>query len=66
MLVDRNIETDDEDVDAPEEDRSINNELTELTKYVEVITSTIRDMESPVASTSDQLPQATSHLNDFS
>ena len=65
MLVDRNIEADDEDVDAPEEDRSINNELAELTKYVEVITSTIRDMESPVASTSDQLPQATSHLNDL-
>ncbi len=64
MLVDRNIETDD-DVESPEEDRSINSELAELTKYVEVITSTIRDMESPVASTSNQLPQATSHLNDL-
>ena len=63
MLVDRDIET--EEIDAPEEDRSINNELSELTKYVEMITNTIRDMESPVTTTSDQLPQATAHLNDL-
>ena len=63
MLVDRNIE--DRIVEAPEEDHSINNELAELTKYVEVITSTIRDMESPVTTTSDQLPQATAHLQDL-
>ena len=30
-----------------------------------MITSTIRDMESPVTTTSDQLPQATAHLNDL-
>ncbi len=63
MLVDRDIETD--ETDTPEDDRSIHNEISELTKYVEMITSTIRDMESPVTTTSDQLPQATSHLNDL-
>lgn len=63
MLVDRDIET--EESDTPEKDTSINNELSELTKYVEMITSTIRDMESPVTTTSDQLPQATAHLNDL-
>ncbi len=65
MLVDRDIETDDEDIDTSEEEHCINAELTELTKYVEMITSTIRDMESPVTTTSDQLPQATAHLNDL-
>ena len=65
MLVDRDIETEDEDIDTPEDEHSINAELTELTKYVEMITSTIRDMESPVTTTSDQLPQATAHLNDL-
>ena len=63
MLVDRDIESD--DVDTPEEDHSINTELAELTKYVEMITNTVRDMESPVTTTSDQLPQATAHLNDL-
>ena len=63
MLVDRHIETN--PVETPEEDHTINKELAELTKYVEVITSTIRDMESPVTTTSDQLPQATAHLNDL-
>lgn len=70
MLVDRRIETEvTGDTEMPEEaghvERSINAEMEELTKYVEVITKTIREMESPVASTSDQLPQATSHLNDL-
>ncbi len=63
MLVDRDIDSN--DIDAPEEDHSINNELAELTKYVEMITCTVRDMESPVTTTSDQLPQATAHLNDL-
>lgn len=63
MLVDRDIETD--ETDTPEENRSIHNEIFELTKYVEMITSTIRDMEAPVTTTSDQLPQATSHINDL-
>ncbi len=63
MLVDRDIEA--EEIDSPEEDHSINNELAELTKYVEMITSTVRDMESPVTTTSDQLPEATAHLNDL-
>ncbi len=63
MLVDRDIESD--DIDTPEEDHSINSELAELTKYVSMITNTVRDMESPVTTTSDQLPQATAHLNDL-
>ncbi|MDH5429305.1 MAG: protein phosphatase CheZ [Nitrospirota bacterium] len=63
MLVDRNIDTD--EVETRDEDSSINNELAELSKYVEMITGTIRDMEAPVATTSDQLPQATAHLNDL-
>ena len=62
-MVARDIETD--EADTPEDDRLINNELSELTKYVEVITSTVRDMESPVTTTFDQLPQASAHLNDL-
>jgi chemotaxis protein CheZ len=63
MLVDRDSETD--EVDTHEDDCSINNELSELTKNVEVITSTIHDMESPATMTLDQLPQASAHLNDL-
>ena len=62
-MVDRDIETD--EADSPEDDRSINNEISELTKYVEVISSTIRDMESSATTTFDQLPQATAYLNDL-
>ncbi|MCA9498362.1 MAG: protein phosphatase CheZ [Nitrospirales bacterium] len=70
MLVDRMIETKvsgDEEMptEGLNEKRSINEEMQELAKYVEVITKTIREMESPVTSTSDQLPQATSHLHDL-
>ncbi len=64
MLVDRDIETNAEP-DTTEEVCSMETELAELTKYMEVITSTIRDMESPVTTTSDQLPRATAHLNDL-
>jgi len=63
MLVDRNIEVD--EVQTQDEDSTINDELAELSKYVEMITSSIRDMEAPVTTTSDQLPQATAHLNDL-
>ena len=63
MLVDRDIETN-AGPDTTEKVCSIETGLAELTKYVEVITSTIRDMESPVTTTSDQLPRATAHLND--
>jgi len=63
MLVDRDIETD--EAYTPEDDRSIDNELSELTKYVEAIPSTISDMESLVTTTPDRLPQATAHLNDL-
>ena len=70
MLVDRRLETKViGDAELAEEtssvDHTIMEEMEELTKYVEVITKTIREMESPVTSTSDQLPQATSHLNDL-
>ena len=64
MLVDRVYKTDCS-TDTVEEGESISHELAELSKYVEVITSTIRELESPVTSTSDQLPQATAHLNDL-
>jgi len=59
----RDIETD--EADMPEDDCSINNELSELRKYVEMITRTMRDMEEPATRTSDQLPHATAHLNDL-
>jgi chemotaxis protein CheZ len=70
MLVDRTLETKVvNDGELSEEvspvEHSIKEEMEELTKYVEVITKTIREMESPVTSTSDQLPQATSHLHDL-
>jgi chemotaxis protein CheZ len=70
MLVDRRIEAEvTGDAEMPEKaldvERSINAELEELTKYIEVITKAIREMECPVTSTSEQLPQATSHLNDL-
>ncbi|MDH5295711.1 MAG: protein phosphatase CheZ, partial [Nitrospirota bacterium] len=71
MLVDRRIETEvaGDTEEMPEEafhaERSINAEMEELTKYIEVITKAIREMECPVTSTSDQLPQATSHLHDL-
>ena len=61
MLVDRGIkETHDQVTEEPEQ--SIYDELGELTKYVELMTRTIGDMEVPVASTSEQLPDATAHL----
>ena len=70
MLVDRRIEAEvTDDAEMPEDvfhaERSINAELEELTKYIELITKAIREMECPVTSTSDQLPQAASHLNDL-
>jgi len=64
MLVDRDIDTHTA-TETTDEASSVDAELSELTKYMEVITSTIRDMEAPVTTTSDQLPQATAHLNDL-
>lgn len=46
-------------------EKLISTEIEELTKYIEVITRTIREVESPMISTSDQLPQATAHLHDL-
>ena len=61
----------DHDMDAPEKviredvDQAIYEELGELTKYVEMTTRTIREMEAPVSVTADQLPQATGHLGEL-
>lgn len=69
MLIDRSFETDDiEDTEPLQatEERTIYEELGELTKYVEATTRAIRDMESPVASTTDQLPQANKFLVELS
>ena len=64
MLVDRGFQETNEDItETP--DQSIYDELGELTKYVEMMTRTISDMEVPVASTSDQLPDATAHLGEL-
>jgi chemotaxis regulatin CheY-phosphate phosphatase CheZ len=63
MLVDCDIEAD--EADTAEDEGSMNNELSELMKYVEVIASKIRGMESPVTTTFDQLPQAGAHLSDL-
>ena len=63
MLVDRYIETN--EAVMPEDDRSMNNDLSPLTKHVGVIASTIHDMESPATTTFDQLPQATAQLNEL-
>ena len=68
MLVDRGFDDSTEQSmtgEEAEKDSTIYAELAELTKYVEMMTKTIRDMETPVASTSDQLPQATKHLSDL-
>ncbi|GJL53220.1 MAG: hypothetical protein NPIRA02_03520 [Nitrospirales bacterium] len=64
MLVDRGFEDTNEPV-TEEPDQSIYDELGELTKYVEMMTRTIGEMEIPVASTSDQLPDATAHLGEL-
>lgn len=65
MLVDRGLE-DSENQAVHEEDHTIYDELGELAKYVEATTRAIRDMEAPVATTADQLPQATDFLADLS
>jgi len=69
MLMDRSYETEEIDDSAPleaTEDRTIYEELGELAKYVEATTRAIRDMESPVATTSNQLPDATNFLAELS
>lgn len=68
MLVDRGFDANSDRPDTEEDadkNSTIYAELAELTKYVEMMTKTIRDMETPVATTSDQLPQATKHLGDL-
>ena len=67
MLIDRGPEDfESQAVQEQEEDHSIYDELGELAKYVEATTRAIRDMEAPVATTADQLPQATDFLADLS
>ena len=64
MLVDRGFK-ETKTQDPAEAEHSIYEELGELTKYVEMMTRTIGEMETPVTSTSDQLPQATAHLGEL-
>ena len=46
-------------------DQKIYEELGELAKYVEMTTRTIRDMEAPVTTSTDQIPQAMDHLSEL-
>jgi len=64
MLVDHGIDTPPKKKPA-DVDQSIYEELGELTKYVEMTTRTIKEMEAPVSVTADQLPQATGHLGEL-
>lgn len=64
MLIDRGFEESNEQ-STEEVDQSIMDELAELTKYVEMMTRTIGEMKVPLASTSEQLPEATAHLQDL-
>ncbi len=73
MLMDRSFETSEaaeEIADAEPfkttEERTIYEELGELAKYVEATTRAIREMESPVATTANQLPQANDFLAELS
>lgn len=70
MLMDRSFETDEVEEDneplQATEDRTIYEELGELTRYVEATTRAIREMENPVASTADSLPQANNFLAELS
>lgn len=65
MLIDREVDRPDRDP-VQEIDRAIYEELGELAKYVEATTRAIREMETPVATTADQIPQATDFLADLS
>ncbi len=65
MLVDRPIE-DDSGHAAQTTDREIYDELGELAKYVEATTRALREMETPLATTADQLPQANDFLAELS
>ncbi len=61
MLIDRSYEESDKPV-VEESDQVIADQVEELTKYVEMMSQAIGEMEGPVASTSDQLPDAIAHL----
>lgn len=68
MLMDRSFETEDVEDNTPlevTEDRAIYEELGELAKYVEATTRAIQEMESPVASTADTLPDANNFLQEL-
>jgi chemotaxis protein CheZ len=68
MLMDRSFETEDKEDSTPleaTEDRAIYEELGELAKYVEATTRAFRDMESPVANTASQLPDANNFLQEL-
>jgi len=65
MLVDRTIEDDGHQV-VQTTDREIYDELGELAKYVEATTRALREMETPLATTADQLPKANDFLTELS
>jgi len=52
--------------DSDSSNQTIYEELGELAKYVESTTRAIRDMEAPVATTTNQLPQANDYLAELS
>lgn len=69
MLVNRGFEetksTSESQPAVGEEERRIYEEMAELTRCVEMMTQTIREMEAPVSSTSEQLPLANVHLGEL-
>ncbi len=65
MLVDRTIEDDGDQV-AQTTDHEIYDELGQLAKHVEATTRAMREMETPLATTADQLPQANDFLAELS
>ncbi len=65
MLIDRTIEDNGDQV-TQAIDRGIYDELGQLAKHVEATTRAMREMETPLATTADQLPQANNFLAELS
>ncbi len=65
MLIDRTIEDNGDQV-TQAIDRGIYDELGQLAKRVEATTRAMREMETPLATTADQLPQANNFLAELS
>ena len=64
MLEDKRVEGK-KDQEPCKVDQSLYEELGQLTKYVEMMTRTLYEMEAPVTSTSEQNPQAAHHLGEL-